>query len=68
MVEFHKHVADVISAGAILGTLGHLLPEWAAIMAIVWYCIEIYESKTVQEWIRKRRLSRTPTETSGDKQ
>jgi hypothetical protein len=39
---------DVIAAGAVAGTLMNILPPMAAAMAIIWYAIQIYESKTVQ--------------------
>lgn len=47
-------VADVISAGAILGAFAGALPPIAAFIAIIWYCLEIYESKTIQGFIRNR--------------
>ncbi len=44
--------ADVISAGAIVGTFLGYLPPLAALAAIVWYAIQVWESKTVQAWVR----------------
>jgi hypothetical protein len=49
---------DVISASAILGYLAGALPAIAAISAIVWYAIQVYESKTVQRHVRLRRLKK----------
>lgn len=51
-----NHIADVISVGAILGTFMKILPPLAVLLAIIWYCLEIYESKTVQGWLRRRHL------------
>jgi hypothetical protein len=53
-------VADIISLGAIAGTLMHFLPPIAAVLAIIWYCLEIYESETVKHYFarRHRRLRR----------
>ena len=48
-------VADAISAGAIIGAFAHILPPLAAFIAIAWYLLEIYESKTVQGYLRSRR-------------
>jgi chromate transport protein ChrA len=45
-----------ISLGAILMTLAGLLPAAAALVAIIWYAIQIYESVTVQRWLKNRRL------------
>ncbi len=46
------HVADTISAGAILGTFAGYLPPLAALVATVWYIVQIWESHTVQKWVR----------------
>lgn len=53
---------DVVSAGAIVGALMGLLPALAGVAAIIWYAIQIWESKTVQKhvrlWRAKRRVAR----------
>ena len=51
-------VADLISAGAIVGSLVHILPPLAAFVALIWYCLQIYESETVQAYLQKRRIRR----------
>lgn len=48
-------VGNVASFGAIIGSITHLLPSFAAIVAVVWYLLEIYESKAVQDWLKHRR-------------
>lgn len=53
-----NRVADLISFGAIVGTFAHMLPTLAALIAVVWYCIEILESKTVMRWRRAHRHKR----------
>lgn len=57
------HVADTISAGAILGTFLGVLPPLAALAATIWYLVQIWESHTVQKWVRlhtrKRRTYRS---------
>lgn len=45
---------NVISLGAIAGTIIGWLPLFAALVAIIWYSIQIWESSTVQEYVRKR--------------
>ena len=56
-------IADTVSAVAILGAFMGLLPSLAALGALVWYAINIYESAPVQRWLRlhrhKRRRKRT---------
>lgn len=50
--------ADGISAVAIVGAMVGILPAFAAIAAIIWYSVQIYESRTVQKHLRRRRLRR----------
>lgn len=52
--EHTKHVIDFTSIGIALGTLVQILPSIAAALTIVWTMIRIYETKTVQSWIKKR--------------
>ena len=47
------HVLDITSIGVLLGSLAEILPHVAAIFTIVWTCIRIYETKTVQKWLKK---------------
>jgi DMSO reductase anchor subunit len=51
--EHTKHVIDWTSIGIALGTLMQILPSIAAALSIVWSVIRIYETKTVQGWIKK---------------
>lgn len=47
---------DFISAAAILGAFANILPPLAGLAGLVWYGIQIYESKTVQKWIKVHRF------------
>lgn len=49
-------IVDSISAGAIVGTIMGYLPAIAALAAVIWYVIQIYESKTIQKMLRLKRL------------
>lgn len=40
--------------GVILTTLLGYAPAFAAMIAIIWYLIQIYESKTIQRWFESR--------------
>lgn len=51
--EGAKHLVDVLSIGALLGSLSSLLPSVAAVFTIVWTAIRIYETKTVRTWLGK---------------
>jgi hypothetical protein len=53
--EHTKHVFDWTSIGIALGSLMQILPSIAAALSIVWSLIRIYETKTVQGWIKSWR-------------
>jgi hypothetical protein len=54
MDEASKHIIDFASVLTVLGTLADMLPAIAAVFTIVWTAIRIYETKTVQGWMRKK--------------
>lgn len=51
-----RHVIDTVSAGAIIGAIIGYLPALAALGAVIWYIIQIYESRTFQHWIANTRM------------
>jgi len=51
--ETVKHVADGLSVVTVLGTLAEVLPSIAALFTIVWTGFRIYETQTVQGWLKK---------------
>ncbi len=53
--EHTKHVLDWTSLGLAVGTLIQFLPAIAAVWTIVWYSIRIYETETVQKWLKARK-------------
>jgi hypothetical protein len=53
--EHTKHVIDWTSIGIAFGTLIQILPSIAAALSIVWSIIRIYETKTVQAWLKHRK-------------
>jgi hypothetical protein len=52
-MEDLKHIGDGVSALTALGALVGMLPAIAAALSILWTVLRIYESKTVQGWIKK---------------
>ncbi len=54
--QFIYWIGNGASAGAVVTSLLGWLPPVAAFIAFVWYCIQIYESSTVQKWLFRRRL------------
>ena len=60
MDDHTKHLIDTASVATVVGTIAGMLPAIAAIFTIVWTSIRIYESRTVQEYLEKKRGGRTP--------
>lgn len=48
-----KHLIDGVSVATVMGTLMSWLPAIAALFTIIWTVIRIYETKTVQGWLKK---------------
>jgi hypothetical protein len=51
--EHTKSIIDWTSIGVAFGSLLQILPSIAAALSIVWTIIRIYETKTVQNFIKK---------------
>ena len=51
--ETTKQIVDALSVATVVGTLVEMLPSIAALFTIVWTCIRIYETDTVQRWMGK---------------
>jgi len=55
MDESTKHAVDAASVFTAVGSVLAWLPAIAALFTIVWTGIRIYETKTVQAWLVRRR-------------
>jgi hypothetical protein len=53
--ESTKHVLDTASIATAVGTMIQVLPAIAALFTIVWTCIRIYETKTIQKLLGKTK-------------
>lgn len=53
-----RHAIDTGAALGIAGVLAGLLPTGVAIVALIWYIVQIFESRTVQSVLRERRIRR----------
>jgi hypothetical protein len=51
--EHTKSIIDWTSIGVAFGSLLQILPSIAAALSILWTIIRIYETKTVQNFIKK---------------
>jgi len=56
MDESTKHLLDATSIFTAIGTLLSWLPQIAALITIIWTGIRIYETKTVQAWLWRRKV------------
>ncbi len=50
-----KPALDYLSIGTVLATLVGYLPSIAALVSIVWGCIRIWETDTVQKLLIKKK-------------
>ena len=50
-----KHLGDVVSVGTVIATLAAWLPPLAALFTILWTAIRIYETQTVQRFLKRFR-------------
>ena len=57
-IETAKQMVDGAALTGTVLVVMDLLPAIVAIVTIVWTVIRIYETKTVQKWVRLRRLKK----------
>jgi hypothetical protein len=55
-IETAKTVTDIVSVATVVGTLAQVLPSIAALFTIIWTGFRIYETQTVQGWVKKQPL------------
>lgn len=55
MDDHTKNLIDTASVATVVGTIAGILPAIAALFTIVWTCIRIWESRTVQEFMKRWR-------------
>ena len=53
-----RWAGDVLASGVIVSTFLNWLPAVAGFLAVIWYCFQIWESKTVQKWAREYQRKR----------
>ena len=49
-----KHIFDGASIIFTVGALVNFLPALSALLSCVWLSLRIYESETVQKWLKRR--------------
>jgi chromate transport protein ChrA len=55
MQEETKAVVDVLAIGGTVGTVAGVLPPLAALITIIWTCLRIWETDTVQNILNKKK-------------
>lgn len=53
--ESAKHAIDFLSAAVAIGTVAAWLPPLAALLTIIWTAIRIWETETVQKFVRRKQ-------------
>ena len=53
MHEETKSMVDVLAIGGTVGTVAGILPPLAALITIIWTCLRIWETDTVQKLLNK---------------
>lgn len=53
--EATKHAVDALSVATVIGTLADILPAIAALFTIVWTGFRIYELRTIQNWLNRKK-------------
>ena len=48
-----KYIVDAASFFTVIGTITSMFPAIAALFTIIWTGIRIYETDTVQGWLKK---------------
>lgn len=55
MHDHLKRAVDWLSVGVSVSSVVGLFPAIAALASFIWTCIRIYETHTVQNWIKNRK-------------
>jgi hypothetical protein len=51
-MDHAKHFGDAGALAMTVATVAGWLPAIAALASLIWTCIRIYETKTVQGWLK----------------
>lgn len=55
-----KHLLDVAAIAALLGNLISILPAASTVLTFIWAGLRVYESPTVQRWLKRAREGEKP--------
>ena len=51
-------LSDLAAVGTVAATIVGWLPSIAAVLSILWLAVNLWESRTFQNWLRQRRVRR----------
>jgi len=54
MTEDIKSTIDLASGGITIGAIFEAIPEITALVALAWWVLRIYETDTVQNFLKKK--------------
>lgn len=55
--ETAMHIGDVLSLGVLIGYFFAALPAVATLLTVIWTAIRIYETDTVQRWVKRKNVT-----------
>jgi len=55
MIPVLKVATDAVSLTTVVAALLGALPHIAALFTLIWTVIRVYETKTIQDWLQRRR-------------
>jgi len=55
MIDTVKNICDGLSVTTVIATLLGALPHVAALFTLIWTVLRVYETKTIQDWLQRRR-------------
>lgn len=58
-MEQIKTAGDIAAGAVTLGAIASWLPAVSTVLTIIWVCIRIYETKTVQRWLHRGAVELT---------
>ena len=58
LAQIAKGTGDVTSIGVVMAALMEIVPALAALASLIWACIRIYETRTVQRLLGKEKDER----------
>lgn len=57
-----KHALDIGAFSTAIASLFDLLPRATSLLAFIWLALRIYESRTVQRWLKPSKIPKTRKE------